>query len=125
MRDGAAIEVFPGARAIAVGKDRFLPVKTTSELLRRSDVFELGEDARLRATSEIPGIDLDSRYYKLVDDFEARVPTSPSLRGARAFAVRGDWQIGMNVIVVGDVVLGPEGGQIPDGTMLNGSTPNL
>ena len=30
---GAAIEVFEGATAIGVGRDRFLPVKTTSDLL--------------------------------------------------------------------------------------------
>ncbi|MGB4271293.1 MAG: UTP--glucose-1-phosphate uridylyltransferase, partial [Propionicimonas sp.] len=52
---GAAIEVFAGARAIAVGRDRFLPVKTTNELLLlRSDVFSLGEDGRLVAAAAIP-----------------------------------------------------------------------
>ena len=30
---GAAIEVFEGATAIAVGRERFLPVKTTNDLL--------------------------------------------------------------------------------------------
>lgn len=60
---GAAIEVFPGAQAIAVERDRFLPVKTTNELmLVRSDAFALDGDARLVATTEkLPGISLDKR----------------------------------------------------------------
>ena len=39
---GAAIEVFEGATAIGVGRDRFLPVKTTSDLLvLRSDAYDV------------------------------------------------------------------------------------
>ena len=45
---GAAIEVFEGATAIGVGRERFLPVKTTNDLLLlRSDVYEVGADGRL------------------------------------------------------------------------------
>ena len=45
---GAAIEVFEGATAIGVGRERFLPVKTTNDLLLlRSDVYEVGDDGRL------------------------------------------------------------------------------
>ncbi len=107
---GAAIEVFAGAQAIAVGRDRFLPVKTTNELLLlRSDVFDLGEDSRLNATADIPGIDLDGRYYKLVDDFEARVLVPPSLRRAETFTVRGDWIFDEPSEVVGEVSLPDQG----------------
>ena len=109
---GAAIEVFDGARAIAVGRDRFLPVKTTNELmLLRSDVFELGDDGRLCATAAIPSIDLASRYYKLIDDFESRVKVVPSLRRASSLTVRGDWVFDRSADVVGDLVL-PETGQV-------------
>jgi UTP--glucose-1-phosphate uridylyltransferase len=39
---GAAVEVFEGATAIGVGRDRFLPVKTTNDLLvLRSDAYQL------------------------------------------------------------------------------------
>jgi len=108
---GAAIEVFDGARAIAVGRDRFLPVKTTNELmLLRSDVFALGDDGRLRATAAIPEIDLDSRYYKLIGDFEERVPVAPSLRRATALRVRGDWRFDAPAEVVGAVDL-PDAGE--------------
>ena len=103
---GAAIEVFDGARAIAVGRDRFLPVKTTNELmLLRSDVFALGDDGRLRAASGIPAIDLDGRYFKLIDDFERRVRVVPSLRRATSLTVRGDWTFDAPAEVVGSVEL--------------------
>ena len=42
---GAAVEVFEGAVAIEVDRSRFLPVKTTNDLLvLRSDVYDVGED---------------------------------------------------------------------------------
>ena len=107
---GSAIEVFAGARAIAVGRDRFLPVKTTNELmLLRSDVFDLRPDGTLAAVADIPRIDLDDRYYKLVDDFDERVRVVPSLRRAESLEVRGDWVFDAPAEVVGEVALPDEG----------------
>lgn len=107
---GAAIEVFPGATAIAVGRDRFLPVKTTNELmLLRSDVFDLGEDGRLHSTVErIPEIDLGGAY-KLIDDFDRLVPVVPSLRDAEALRVRGEWIFDAPAAVTGVVDLADAG----------------
>lgn len=100
---GAAIEVFEGATAIAVPRTRFQPVKTTNELLLlRSDVFDLGGDGRLTQTvDDLPRIDLDGRYYKLVDDFRRRVAVAPSLRGARSLVVEGDWTFDRPVSIHG------------------------
>ena len=103
---GAAIEVFDGASAIEVDRSRFLPVKTTNDLLLlRSDVYGVGDDFQLRATVEPPLVDLDSRFFKGIDDFDARLPHVPSLTGAISFTVRGDWHFGEGVVVTGDVVL--------------------
>ncbi len=103
---GAAIEVFDGAQAIAVPRHRFLPVKTTNELLLlRSDVFDLGDDGRIRPLSAIPAVDLDPRYYKLVDEFDDRVRVVPSLRRATSLTVRGDWVFDAPVALEGDVSL--------------------
>src|SRR5690606_11695324 len=90
---GAAIEVFEGATAICVGRDLFLPVKTTNELLLlRSDVYELGDDGRLVATGTgSPEIDLDPAHYKKVGAFSQRSPHPLSLREATSLRVRGDW----------------------------------
>ncbi|MFT3876898.1 MAG: UTP--glucose-1-phosphate uridylyltransferase [Propioniciclava sp.] len=108
---GAAIEVFPGARAIAVERDRFLPVKTTNELmLVRSDAFALDGDARLLATTErLPEVSLDKRFYSLLPDFDRRVEYVPSLREARSLTVEGDWSFPDPVTVVGDAHLPDRG----------------
>jgi UTP--glucose-1-phosphate uridylyltransferase len=104
---GAAIEVFEGARTIEVGRDRFVPVKTTNDLLvLRSDVYDVGCDYVLDPATEIPFVDLDPEYYKLVPDFERRFPDgAPSLREASSLKISGDWTFGAKVKVVGDVAL--------------------
>jgi UTP--glucose-1-phosphate uridylyltransferase len=105
---GAAIEVFDAARTIEVGRDRFVPVKTTNDLLLlRSDVYDVGSDYVLSPTADdVPYVDLDSSYYKLVPEFERRFPEgAPSLRQATALTVKGDWTFGGKVTVVGDVSL--------------------
>jgi len=123
---GAAIEVFEGATAIVVGRDRFLPVKTTNDLLvLRSDAYELQEDGALRlAVRRAPLIDLDPAYYKTMADFDARFPHgAPSLREASSLTIKGDWTFGKNVVVRGTVVLQDDDGQrnaIASGTMLDG-----
>lgn len=118
---GAAIEVFEGATAICVGRDRFLPVKTTNELLLlRSDVYTLSDEGRLEAqTDHTPEIDLDPGYYKTVQKFEARIPDAPSLRNATRLKVRGDWTFGAGVVCVGDMELSDEGGArtVEEGTL--------
>ena len=112
---GAAIEVFEGAQVIEVFRDRFIPVKTTNDLLvLRSDCYDLGDDAQLHLADgvrQIPFIDLDPRFYKLVADFDARFPEGvPSLRGAEQLVVHGDWTFGADVTVVGPAVLGDQDG---------------
>lgn len=111
---GAAIEVFPGATAICVGRDRFLPVKTTNELLLlRSDVYDLSPEGRLETTTDkTPEIDLTSSYYKTVQAFDQRIPSAPSLRRAESLRVQGDWVFEPGVVVEGSLVLGPEGGVV-------------
>ncbi|MEG3613637.1 UTP--glucose-1-phosphate uridylyltransferase [Isoptericola haloaureus] len=116
---GAAVAVFDGATAIEVGRERFLPVKTTNDLLLlRSDVYELTDDFRLRATAPAPLVQL-SKTYKTIGAFDERFAAgAPSLRGAEGLSVAGDWTFGADVTVVGDAVLDePEGGvgTVPDG----------
>jgi UTP--glucose-1-phosphate uridylyltransferase len=115
---GAAIEVFDGATAIVVGRDRFLPVKATSDLfLIRSDAYALDErGALVQQVGTAPSISLDSGSYKLIQDFEARFPEGvPSLKEATSLDVQGDWTFGADVEIVGDAVLGAEGGEVPGG----------
>lgn len=117
---GAAIEIFPGARTIEVTRRRFVPVKTTNDLLvLRSDVYDIGEDFVLDpASNMIPFVDLDG-VYKLVGDFDKRFKEgAPSLREAESFVVDGDWTFGDNVKVVGKVTLDGKRGRVESGTVL-------
>jgi UDP-N-acetylglucosamine pyrophosphorylase len=79
---GSAIECFAKADALLVPRSRFSPVKTTSDLLAlRSDAYQLTEDHLLRLderrNGQPPLIDLDSKHYKLLADFEAAFPQGP------------------------------------------------
>jgi UTP--glucose-1-phosphate uridylyltransferase len=122
---GAAVEVFDGAVAIEVDRARFLPVKTTNDLLlMRSDVYGVGEDFRVRAQVDHPAlINLDRRFFSTIAGFEARVPEAPSLVDAHSLTVRGDWRFGRGVVVTGDVVLEDTGvaEAVPPATRLGDS----
>jgi UTP--glucose-1-phosphate uridylyltransferase len=114
---GAAVAVFEGATAIEVERSRFLPVKTTNDLLvLRSDVYDLTADYRLEARALAPLVDLDKDHYKLIDDFSERFAAgAPSLRDADSLTVRGDWTFGSGVRVEGKAALAGDGGTVPDG----------
>jgi UTP--glucose-1-phosphate uridylyltransferase len=121
---GAAVGVFDGARPVAVSRQRFSPVKTTEDLLAlRSDAYVLTDDARVELAPERDGtppvVDLDDDYYKLLRDFDARIPAAPSLVACERLAVEGDVTFGREVVVRGSVtVSGPR--TIEDGTVLEG-----
>ncbi|PVG81208.1 UTP--glucose-1-phosphate uridylyltransferase [Nocardioides gansuensis] len=105
---GAAIEVFPDSTTIEVDRSRFVPVKTTNDLLvLRSDIYDIGSDFVLDpATDHVPFVDLDGDFYKLVGDFDKRFPEgAPSLREAKSFRVDGDVTFGHGVKVRGEVSL--------------------
>ncbi len=54
----------------------------------------------------VPFVDLDTRYYKVVDEFDERFPEGvPSLRRAEQLVVEGDWTFGKDVTVVGEAKL--------------------
>jgi UTP--glucose-1-phosphate uridylyltransferase len=124
---GAAIQVFEGAQSILVERDRFVPVKTTNDLLvLRSDQYDLGADGRLatsptRTTPDDTFVDLDSKYYKLLRDFEQRFPGgAPSLADCVRFTVTGDVSFGAGVIAHGEVHVdaAENGPQVADRTEL-------
>lgn len=120
---GAAIGVFERAAAIRVPRSRFVPVKTTNDLLAlRSDAYVVGTGHAVHLAPERAGVppfvDLDDEHYKLLADFEQRFPAgAPSLVGCDALHVAGDVTFGAGVVVQGDVtVQGPA--RVPDGAVL-------
>ncbi len=113
---GAAIGSFPGAQLLQVPRTRFVPVKTTDDLLLlRSDAYRLGDEFRVEPEAGVDGrlplVALDKQYFGMIDDFEARMPAGPpSLREAERLVVEGDVRFGAGVIVRGDVeVAAPPG----------------
>jgi UTP--glucose-1-phosphate uridylyltransferase len=111
---GAAVEIFPGAVALEVDRSRFLPVKSTNDLLAmRSDAYTLDDDAAIELAAgrdAAPLVDLDPHFYSLVAEFDRRFPDgAPSLVRCRSLKVAGDWTFRGGVACVGDVSIGPEG----------------
>lgn len=111
---GAAVEIFDDARLIEVARDRFIPVKTTNDLLvLRSDVYEITDGFVLdQVAADVPYVDLDGDYYRVVGEFEKRFPEgAPSMKKASSLRVAGDWTFGPAVQIVGDVRLETDSAQ--------------
>ncbi len=120
---GAAIGSFAGARVLCVPRTRFAPVKTTDDLLvLRSDIYTLSEELTVvsHRSNGPPLVELDPRYYKLLDEFETRFPQgAPSLIEADRLVVHGDVTFEGGVVVRGAVDLAPEEPQrVSAGTVL-------
>jgi UTP--glucose-1-phosphate uridylyltransferase len=109
---GSAIAVFHGAQAIRVARDRFIPVKKNSDLLLLwSDVYNLTNEyllqlnpARKNVQPSPPLIELDDRYYQMIDDMRARFPHgAPSLLECTELRVEGNVFFGKDVVLKGKV----------------------
>lgn len=125
---GAAIAVFPGARALCVPRARLVPVKTTSDLLGLwSDAYVLAPDWQVvvspRRTLGPLYVDLDQRFFRQVRELEARFPAgAPSLVECARFVVEGDVRFAGPAVVRGDVTVRAGDGPriVPAGAVLEG-----
>jgi UTP--glucose-1-phosphate uridylyltransferase len=102
-------------------------VKTTDDLLvMRSDVYTLTDEFVVEPIRErrgrLPYVELEPRFYKLLDGFDARFPDGPpSLHEADRLVVRGDVTFAAGVVVRGSVELtAEEPTRIDSGTLLSG-----
>lgn len=123
---GAAISLFDNATCIEVNRSRFLPVKTTEDLLiLRSDRFHLTDAFEMEDGNYIfPQISLDQRYYKNIDDFNERFPYGvPSLAAAASVTIEGDWTFGRDTHCFGDAHLTDDGhpSYVPNGEYIGAS----
>jgi UTP--glucose-1-phosphate uridylyltransferase len=124
---GSGIQSFPEAQLLCVPRTRFVPVKTTNDLLvLRSDVYEI-EDGMIvgpvpERAGKLPYVDLDKRFYGVLERFDKHFPAgSPSLREAQRLVVHGDVTFGADVIVRGEAeVEVEEPTRIEDGAVLGG-----
>ncbi len=126
---GAAVALFPEARAVCVPRDRFAPVKTTDDLLAlRSDAYQLSESFQLqpaqRRKSQNLFVRLDTKFYRSLSDFDQRFAQGvPSLVQCERFEVQGDIRFGSNISCRGSVMLRNLTASqitIPDGALLSG-----
>ncbi len=107
---GSAISVFEGASALTVPRTRFAPVKTTEDLLAvRSDNYIITDDYKIiinpKRKLKPLVINLDPKFYKLVDDLDLRIPKAPSLVECEELTIKGDYAIGENVKFNGKINL--------------------
>ena len=107
---GAAISVFKDSRAVVVHRDRFAPVKKTTDLLVIwSDAFRLTDEYNLvldNGMKKPPKIELDDRYYKTIEQLREHFKEGiPSLKQCRSLTVQGNVYFGKNVEIIGDVTI--------------------
>lgn len=129
---GSAIGIFQGAQALRVARDRFIPIKKNNDLLLLwSDVYGLTKEYHLQVNPERqriapnpPLIELDDRYYQLIEDMRMRFPHgAPSLLACTELRVEGNVFFGKDVVIKGKVRIvnaHEEPLWIEDGTVLQG-----
>lgn len=113
---GQAIALFRGAQALVVDRSRFLPVKSTNDLLAiASDAYVLDDNGCLymnpqRRSGKAPVIDLDSRYYRTIAQFQERFSQGvPSLVDCEVLTINGDFRFDAGVRLAGKCMLQQEG----------------
>lgn len=109
---GHAIALFPEAQAVETPRRRFLPVKSTNDLLRLwSDAYILEEDYTIRLNPErnVAGeliIDLDKHHYGLFEQLKAHFQAgAPSLVNCKQLHVEGDIYFDPSVAFEGEIWL--------------------
>lgn len=107
---GAAIQAFPDSGALVVPRSRFVPVKTTSDLLvLRSDFYELKEDGTVAAVNMgvPPVVELDAQHYKLITELDRMVGSNnvPSLSHCRRLTIKGPVQFTDGIRFEGEVLV--------------------
>ncbi len=131
---GTAISLFEKAEAVQVPRHRFLPVKTTNDLLvMRSDRFTLSSEKGLTLSPGLEDkaiqVNLDGRYYKNLNMFEERFDRGiPDLSACDTLSVHGNVFFENDVTICGNVTIsstGPDMHVIPRGAVIGEGGTNL
>jgi len=126
---GAAISNFTDSIALRIPKARFTPIKTSNELLGLwSNAFVLDKNNRVitnpKRKEGFIVVDLDDRFYKKIDDLQARFPEgAPDLVDCKKLTIIGDVKFEGNIKLRGNVVINNESDEqliIKSGTVLAG-----
>jgi UTP--glucose-1-phosphate uridylyltransferase len=122
---GSAIEFFPKAVAIAVDRLRFVPVKSTSDLLAiQSNVYEIKHGSVQRNLGRegtaTPVVKLGPEFTAIAE-YHARLPNIPDMLELDHLTVSGDVHFGKGVTLRGTVIIVAQEGSrvdVPDGSVL-------
>jgi len=121
---GAGLESFDDAKGLVVGRDRFLPVKNTSDLmLIQSDLFVFENGRMIRNPTHnqktLPSVDWKTPFTDL-EEFQKRVPFIPDMRELVSLEMEGDVTFEGEVSLKGRVTLvgNEKPVRIPSGTCL-------
>jgi UTP--glucose-1-phosphate uridylyltransferase len=121
---GSALDQFQGAVGLVVGRERFLPVKKTSDLLiAQSNLIEFKNGKPIRnperTLNYLPNI-VWGDEFKNVGDYLKRIPNPPDMKGLEALNIQGDVKLGANVVLTGKVSLigGKKGLILPAGSIV-------
>eukprot|EP01133_Synstelium_polycarpum_P001354 gene1354-1549_t len=120
---GAAIQFFNNARGVNVPRNRFLPVKSTSDLfIVQSNLYSLVKGSLVmnknRPFTSVPLVKLGDNFKK-VSDYQARLKGIPDILELDQLTVSGDVTFGPGVILKGTVIVVANHGSridIPEGS---------
>ena len=121
---GAGMGSFEGAKGLVVGRDRFLPVKNTSDLmLLQSDLFVVDEGWVKRnpthTRNPLPLIRWKEPFADM-EEFQTRIPVTPDMRDLESLDLEGDVSFEGKVSLKGRITLIARGKpiRIPSGSHL-------
>ena len=121
---GSAINRIEGACGIVVPRDRFLPVKKTSDLLLlRSDLFVFNKGVPVknpgRKLEGLPEIRLGVQFDSL-EDFQVRIPNPLNIIDLRSLVIEGDVRFEGECTLTEDVevIAGQKAIVIPDKSVI-------
>jgi UTP--glucose-1-phosphate uridylyltransferase len=106
---GAGLENFDGAKGLVVGRDRFLPVKNTSDLMLLQSGLFVFESGRMNLNPTLNQKKLPLIVWKApftdLEEFQKRIPFIPDMRELEFLEVEGDVTFEGEVALKGRVTL--------------------
>uniref|UniRef100_A0A6B2L365 UTP--glucose-1-phosphate uridylyltransferase n=1 Tax=Arcella intermedia TaxID=1963864 RepID=A0A6B2L365_9EUKA len=122
---GAAIEFFRKAHGINVPRNRFLPVKSTSDLfIIQSDLYATQHGSLImnpnRPFPSVPIVKLGLKF-KNVSDYQSRLGGKVNIIELDQLTISGDVTLGRDVVLKGTVIIVANDGcriDIPNGSVL-------
>ena len=121
---GAGLECFEKAKGLVVGRDRFLPVKNTSDLMLLQSSLFVFEDGRMTRhptpnQKKLPLVTWKAPFTNL-EEFQKRIPVLPDMRELESLEMEGDITFEGEVSLKGRVILigNDKPVRIPPGTCL-------